>query len=340
MPRARAPRRARASAPPRRAGRRRSSPRPAPSPGADELVHHAESAVDLHAALVGPQVAADDAQQRRLARAVRADERGRAPLGHAEGEVGEQRPPVGEREGDAVDVDEAHGCDSVRFAAIGHGARRAADQDTATRHPSPPAAPVRQAGAHATHRRRTARRPPHPHEREVALVTPPTCCRCPSPRWTTRSPSRSPRALHAAVDRSDTGYSSGSRPVAEAFQGFAADPARLGRRPGPRDLHRRREHGHRRGAPPGHRTRRRRHHHAAGLPPVLRPLPEAAVLGRRGAAPRGHRRGLVARPRRHRRGVRGRRPGDAALQSAQPDRARSRMPRRWPRSPTSPPGTT
>ena len=42
------------------------------------------------------------------------------------------------------------------------------------------------------------------------------------------------RALHAAVDRSDTGYSSGSRPVAEAFQGFAAtrlgwdvDPARV-----------------------------------------------------------------------------------------------------------------
>jgi cystathionine beta-lyase len=33
-------------------------------------------------------------------------------------------------------------------------------------------------------------------------------------------------ALHAAVDRSDTGYSSGSRPVAEALQGFAA--ARLG----------------------------------------------------------------------------------------------------------------
>ena len=34
------------------------------------------------------------------------------------------------------------------------------------------------------------------------------------------------RALHAAVDRSDTGYASGSRAVAEAFQGFAA--ARLG----------------------------------------------------------------------------------------------------------------
>ncbi len=33
-------------------------------------------------------------------------------------------------------------------------------------------------------------------------------------------------ALHAAIDRSDTGYNSGSLPVAEAFQGFAA--ARLG----------------------------------------------------------------------------------------------------------------
>lgn len=33
-------------------------------------------------------------------------------------------------------------------------------------------------------------------------------------------------ALHAAVDRSDTGYTAGSLPVAEAFQGFAA--ARLG----------------------------------------------------------------------------------------------------------------
>ena len=87
------------------------------APRAHELVHHPEPAVDLHAALVGPQVAADDAQERRLARAVRADERRRAPLGDAEGEVGQQRPPVGEREGDAVDVDEAHGCDSVRFAA-------------------------------------------------------------------------------------------------------------------------------------------------------------------------------------------------------------------------------
>jgi cysteine-S-conjugate beta-lyase len=34
------------------------------------------------------------------------------------------------------------------------------------------------------------------------------------------------RALHAAVDRSDTGYAAGSLPVAEAFKGFAA--ARLG----------------------------------------------------------------------------------------------------------------
>ncbi|NUT59158.1 MAG: aminotransferase class I/II-fold pyridoxal phosphate-dependent enzyme [Agromyces sp.] len=34
------------------------------------------------------------------------------------------------------------------------------------------------------------------------------------------------RALHAAIDRSDTGYAAGSRGVAEAFQGFAA--SRLG----------------------------------------------------------------------------------------------------------------
>ena len=111
MPRARAPRpRTRLGATDdEQAGDRRRRARRG-LPGADELVHHAESAVDLHAALVGAEVAADDAQQRRLARAVRADERGRAPLGHAEGEVGEQRPAVGQREGDAVDVDEAHGC--------------------------------------------------------------------------------------------------------------------------------------------------------------------------------------------------------------------------------------
>ncbi|QEO15208.1 aminotransferase class I/II-fold pyridoxal phosphate-dependent enzyme [Agromyces intestinalis] len=39
------------------------------------------------------------------------------------------------------------------------------------------------------------------------------------------------RALHAAVDRSDTGYAPGSRPIAEAFAGFAAD--RLGWRVDP-----------------------------------------------------------------------------------------------------------
>lgn len=38
-------------------------------------------------------------------------------------------------------------------------------------------------------------------------------------------------ALHAAIRRSDTGYNSGSRPVAEAFAGFAA--ARLGWEPDP-----------------------------------------------------------------------------------------------------------
>ena len=89
--------------------------------GADELVHHAEPAVDLHAALVGSQLAADDAQQRRLARAVRADERGRrAPP--SRGRRG--RPAAAgrrQREGDAVDVDEAHGR-SVRSRGIRRGA--------------------------------------------------------------------------------------------------------------------------------------------------------------------------------------------------------------------------
>ena len=48
-------------------------------PGADELVHHAEAAVDLRRCpRRAGSVAADDAQQRRLAGAVRADERGRA----------------------------------------------------------------------------------------------------------------------------------------------------------------------------------------------------------------------------------------------------------------------
>ena len=83
--------------------------------------------------------------------------------------------------------------------------------------------------------------------------------------------------------RSDTGYNSGSRPVAEAFEGFAATRLGLAGRPGPRDVHRRRQHGHRRGAAPGHETRRRRDHHAADLPAVLRPRRRGLGGRRRGA---------------------------------------------------------
>ncbi len=83
----------------------------------DELVHDAEAAVDADRALVGFEPAlllrpagraTDDAQQRRLARTVRADQRRRRALAHAERDLVEQRSPVGQRVGDAVDVDEAH----------------------------------------------------------------------------------------------------------------------------------------------------------------------------------------------------------------------------------------
>ena len=120
---------------------------------------------------------------------------------------------------------------SVRYAAS-RAAPWAADQNTAARHPSPPR-PGAASWRHATRRRRTARRPPHPHQREVAQLPADVL---PLPVAEMDYPLAEPiaAALHAAVDRSDTGYSSGSRPVAEAFQGFAAerlgwdvDPARV-----------------------------------------------------------------------------------------------------------------
>ena len=61
-------------------------------PVPDELVHHAEPAVDRHAALVRAQPTADDAEQRRLPRPVRADQRRRRALADAERDVGQQRP--------------------------------------------------------------------------------------------------------------------------------------------------------------------------------------------------------------------------------------------------------
>lgn len=109
-------------------------------------------------------------------------------------------------------------------------------------------------------------------------------------------------------------------PGRRGVPGVREDPPRVGRRPDASDLHRRRQHGHRRDAAPGHRTGRRGRHHPADLPAVLRSRDRGVGPGRRGADARRHRRGLGARPRRHRRGVRRGRTGDGALQPAQPDR--------------------
>ncbi|CAM5352014.1 hypothetical protein SVIOM342S_08993 [Streptomyces violaceorubidus] len=64
--------------------------------GADELAHHAEAAGDGDGAAVRLQLAGQEAQQRGLARAVGPDQGHDGPLPHAEGDVAEERPPVGE----------------------------------------------------------------------------------------------------------------------------------------------------------------------------------------------------------------------------------------------------
>ena len=86
---------------------------------ADELVHDAEGAPDRHCSGVRGLVAADDAQQRRLAGAVRADQRGRGAFADAERDLVQQRPAVGEAVRDCADVDVAHArsCMRPRVAA-------------------------------------------------------------------------------------------------------------------------------------------------------------------------------------------------------------------------------
>ena len=74
----------------------------------DELVHDAEPAADRDRAAVRRLVAADDAQQRRLARAVGADQGRRGALADAERHLVEQGPAVGQPERDAGDVDVGH----------------------------------------------------------------------------------------------------------------------------------------------------------------------------------------------------------------------------------------
>lgn len=64
--------------------------------GAHELAHHAEAATDGHGPAVRSQLPGQQAQQGGLARAVGSDEGHDGPLPHPEGDVAEERPPVGE----------------------------------------------------------------------------------------------------------------------------------------------------------------------------------------------------------------------------------------------------
>src|SRR5699024_3127062 len=75
----------------------------------DHLVHDPEPARARHLARVRCEVARDEAQERRLARAVRPDERDLRAVPHTERDVGEQLATVGKRVGDPGDVDMTHG---------------------------------------------------------------------------------------------------------------------------------------------------------------------------------------------------------------------------------------
>src|SRR3954453_5436892 len=101
-----------------------------------ELAHHAEATAAHHGAAAGRQVTGDDLQQRRLAGAVRADECGLGTFSHAERDLVEQRPAVGEVEGDALDVDVTHAvqsrlsCGAESAGYPGRDARRLSDRES------------------------------------------------------------------------------------------------------------------------------------------------------------------------------------------------------------------
>ena len=74
----------------------------------DELPHHAQPAAARHRAAVRVEVPRDDPQQGGLAGAVGADQRHDRPVADPEAHLVQQRPPVGEGEGDLVEVDVSH----------------------------------------------------------------------------------------------------------------------------------------------------------------------------------------------------------------------------------------
>ncbi len=90
-------------------GVRADGPVVAPAHLAHELRHHPEGAGVHDAAAVGDQQPGEQAQDGGLAHPVGADQRRGAALGHPEGHLGQQRPPVRQRPPQLHDVDVAHG---------------------------------------------------------------------------------------------------------------------------------------------------------------------------------------------------------------------------------------
>ncbi|GAA0652946.1 hypothetical protein GCM10009535_34180 [Streptomyces thermocarboxydovorans] len=64
--------------------------------GADELAHHAEAAADGDRSGVRFQLAGQEAEQGGLARSVRSDQGHDGALADPEGDIAQERPPVGE----------------------------------------------------------------------------------------------------------------------------------------------------------------------------------------------------------------------------------------------------
>ena len=75
---------------------------------ADELTHDGQTTTARHRSLVGRQITGDDPSQGRLARAVRPDEGDLGALADPQMDITQQRPPIGQAETHAVDVDVSH----------------------------------------------------------------------------------------------------------------------------------------------------------------------------------------------------------------------------------------
>jgi len=74
----------------------------------DELAHHADATAVADGSGFGPDVAGDQPQQRRLAGAVRADERDLAPLANAKAHIVEELVAA-DRVAQLADIDESRG---------------------------------------------------------------------------------------------------------------------------------------------------------------------------------------------------------------------------------------